>query len=64
MKLTRDVIKKISSIKKESEWMLNFRLNALDAFEKRDNATFGPRLDIDYDSINYYKEREAPLTND
>lgn len=64
MKLTRDVIKKISSIKKEPEWMLNFRLNALDAFEKSDNPTFGPRLDIDYDSINYYKEREEELTND
>lgn len=64
MKLTRDVIKKISGLKKESEWMLNFRLNALDAFEKSDNPTFGPRLDIDYDSINYYKEREEALTND
>lgn len=64
MKLTRDVVKKISSIKQEPKWMLDFRLNALDAFNKSENPTFGPRLDIDYDSINYYKEREESLTND
>ena len=64
MKLTADVVKKISNIKNEPEWMLNFRLNALDAFEKSNNPSFGPKLDIDYDSINYYKERVDDLTND
>ena len=34
MKLTTDVVKKISKIKNEPEWMLNFRLTALDAFNK------------------------------
>ena len=63
MKLTRDVIEKISSIKKEPDWMLDFRLNAFDAFNKSNNPSFGPKLDIDYDSINYYKEREDNLTN-
>lgn len=64
MKLTSDVIKKISSIKKEPSWMLDFRLNAFDAFIKSENPSFGPKLFIDYDSINYYKEREDNLTND
>lgn len=64
MKLTKDVVKKISSIKNEPEWMLDFRLNALEAFEKSSNPSFGPKLDIDYDSVNYYKERENTLTND
>ena len=63
MKLTTDVVKRISSIKNEPEWMLDFRLNALEAFDKSNNPSFGPRLDIDYDSINYYKEREDNLTN-
>ena len=63
MKLTADVVRKISSIKNEPSWMLDFRLNALDAFDKSNNPSFGPRLDIDYDSINYYKEREDSLTN-
>ena len=63
MKLTSDVVKRISSIKKEPEWMLKFRLNALDDFNKSSNPSFGPKLDIDYDSINYYKEREENLTD-
>ena len=63
MKLTSDVIKRISSIKCEPEWMLDFRLKAFDAFTKSDNPSFGPKIDIDYDSINYYKEREEKLTN-
>ena len=64
MKLTADVVKKISNIKNEPEWMLNFRLNALDAFDKSTNPSFGPKLEIDYDSISYYKERVDNLTND
>ena len=63
MKLTKDIIKKISSIKNEPSWMLDFRLNALDVFNKCDNPNFGPKLDIDYDSINYYKERIDSLTD-
>ncbi len=63
MKLTKEIVQRISSIKKEPEWMLEFRLNALEAFEKSSNPSFGPKLDIDYDNINYYKEREEELTN-
>jgi len=64
MKLTAGVVKKISNIKNEPDWMLNFRLNALDVFEKSNSPSFGPKLDIDYDSISYYKERVDNLTND
>ena len=63
MKLTKEVVEKISSIKGEPKWMLDFRLRSLDAFLKSNNPNFGPKLDIDYDQITYYKERENPLTN-
>jgi len=63
MKLTQEVIKKISETKKEPKWMLDFRYKAFDNFNKSDNPSFGPILDIDYDSINYYKEREDDLTD-
>ena len=63
MKLTSDVIKRISSKKNEPSWMLDFRLNALNSFIKSRNPSFGPNLDIDYDSINYYKDREDELTD-
>ena len=34
MKLTKKVVEKISSIKGEPKWMLDFRLRSLDAFLK------------------------------
>ena len=64
MKLTVDDIKYISSIKEEPSWMLEFRLNAYNHFLNTNDPEFGPKLKIDYDSINYYKKREEQLTND
>ena len=64
MKLTRDDIKNISSIKEEPTWMLDLRLKSFDYFKKSPEPSFGPKLKIDYDSINYYKKRTEKLTND
>ena len=64
MKLTRDKIKEISSIKQEPSWMTEFRLNAFDKFEELELPKFGPKLNIDFDSITYYKKRTEELTND
>lgn len=64
MKLTEEDIKNISSIKEEPEWMLKFRLNSYQYFIQGEEPKFGPKLKIDYDSINYYKKREEQLTND
>ena len=64
MKLTRDVINNISNIKNEPEWMREFRLNSFECFSKLDNPSWGPKINIDFDSITYYKERANPLTND
>ena len=63
MKLTKDDIKNISSIKEEPSWMLDFRLQSFDYFQKAKEPNFGPKLNIDYDSINYYKKREENLTD-
>lgn len=64
MKLTREVVKEISKIKNEPEWMMNFRLKAMECFDKTDNPNWGPKIDIDFDTITYYKKRENELTND
>ena len=64
MKLTKDVIKEISRIKDEPSWMREFRLNAFECFSKMEQPKFGPKLDIDFDAITYYKKRENELTND
>ena len=63
MKLTTEVVHEISKIKKEPKWMLDFRLQSLEVFQKKKNPSFGPDINIDYDSITYYKKREEELTN-
>lgn len=64
MQLTVNDIKNISTIKEEPHWMLDFRINSFNYFKESTEPDFGPKLNIDYDSINYYKKRDEELTND
>jgi Fe-S cluster assembly protein SufB len=55
--LTREIVEKISAMKKEPEWMLKYRLRALDQFLKKPMPTWGNCQllgDIDFDNIFYY----------
>src|SRR5437016_592193 len=53
--LSPEVVAAISQHKKEPEWMLKFRLKALDHFLKRPMPTWGADLStIDFDNIYYY----------
>lgn len=53
--LNAEVVKEISRVKNEPEWMLNYRLKALDAFLKMPLPKFGPDLSfIDFDSYTYF----------
>ncbi|WP_018017024.1 Fe-S cluster assembly protein SufB [Corynebacterium capitovis] len=53
--LNEDVVRDISGIKNEPEWMLNQRLKALDIFDRKPMPTWGADLsDIDFDNIKYY----------
>jgi Fe-S cluster assembly protein SufB len=53
--LNEDVVKEISWMKKEPEWMTKFRLNAYRAFVKRPTPQWGGNLnDIDFDDLYYY----------
>lgn len=54
--LSEKLIRDISKKKGEPKWMLDFRLKSYQAFKELDNPSFGPKLDIDFDSINYYKK--------
>lgn len=62
MELTKEYIKKVSKLKNEPEWMLNFRLKSFDKFKELDNPTFGPKIELDLNKINYYK-KIGDLTN-
>ena len=64
MKLTKEMIKEISAIKKEPNWMCDFRINAFEHFKNAKNPNWGPTIDVDFDSITYYKKRTEELTND
>lgn len=57
--LTEENIKKISSIKKEDEKTLEFRLRSFRLFQKQDLPDFGPKTDIDFSKIIYYKASDS-----
>jgi len=53
--LSREVVESISDIKKEPQWMREFRLKALEIFYKKKTPTRGGGVSkIDYDNIYYY----------
>jgi len=53
--LSEDVVRKISAMKQEPQWMLEFRLKALEHFQKRPMPAWGPDLsELDLNDIYYY----------
>ena len=48
--LNEDVVKEISKIKDEPEWMRNFRLKSYETFKNMPMPNFGPNLDIDFNN--------------
>lgn len=54
----------LSKKKNEPEWMLEFRLKSFAKFKELDNPKFGPKLDLDFNNITYYKGVEEKITND
>jgi Fe-S cluster assembly protein SufB len=66
--LDADVVKQISSMKGEPQWMLDFRLKALDHFQKRPVPTWGGDLaQLGLDDIYFYvkpSDRESRSWDD
>lgn len=54
-------IKKISEIKHEEQWILDYRLKSFETFKKLDMPNFGPKFDLDFDKVIYYKSREQGM---
>jgi Fe-S cluster assembly protein SufB len=53
--LTEATVREISGYKNEPEWMLKFRLRALQLFERKPMPNWGADLSgIDFDNIHYY----------
>ncbi|MFN3655187.1 MAG: Fe-S cluster assembly protein SufB [Candidatus Nitrosotenuis sp.] len=53
--LSKEVIKEISKLKNEPQWMLDFRLRSYEVFMKKPMPNWGPDLGaIDFQNIYYY----------
>ena len=53
--LDENIVREMSEMKKEPDWMLNFRLKSLKKFDSRPMPKWGGNLDtIDFDDIYYY----------
>ncbi|XBH22641.1 Fe-S cluster assembly protein SufB [Jonesiaceae bacterium BS-20] len=63
--LSEDVVRNISKLKDEPEWMLNQRLKALKLFRKKPMPSWGADLsDIDFDNIKYFvRSTERQVTS-
>ncbi|HHT66813.1 MAG TPA: Fe-S cluster assembly protein SufB [Erysipelotrichaceae bacterium] len=53
--LNEDIVRQISELKNEPEWMLEYRLKSYKAFKKIPLPNFGPDLtNLDFDSYTYF----------
>ena len=53
--LNENIVRQISRLKNEPEWMLEYRLKSLKAFQKLPMPSFGPDLSsLDFDSYTYF----------
>lgn len=65
--LTEDIVRKISAMKEEPEWMLDFRLRALKLFNDRPMPTWGNTEllnEIDFANIHYFVRSSEKQQND
>lgn len=63
--LTEEVVREISEVKGEPEWMLDFRLKSLAQYHKMPMQTWGADLSgIDFDNITYYQKPSDKAARD
>ena len=57
--LSEQKVKKISEIKNESDWVLDYRLKGYKFFVEQKMPLFGPEINLNFDDVIYYKNNEA-----
>lgn len=62
--ITEDNIQKISDIKQEAEWILDYRLQSYQYFKSLPMPSFGPKYDINFDNVIYYKSNFSTIYSD
>jgi Fe-S cluster assembly protein SufB len=61
--LNEEFIHWLSDKKNEPDFMLEFRLNSYKKFLELDNPNFGPKIELDFNNINYYKSDVDRVTD-
>ncbi len=62
--LTEEVVREISKLKNEPDWMLEFRLKCYKAFKELPMPSFGPDLSfLDFDSYTYFIRPSTKVEN-
>lgn len=57
--LSEESVRKISEIKGEETWVLDYRLNGYKSFVSQDMPKFGPEINLNFDDVIYYKSNDA-----
>lgn len=57
--LSEEKVKKISEIKNESDWVLDYRLKGYKSYVEQSLPLFGPEINLNFDDVIYYKNNEA-----
>lgn len=57
--LSEEKVKKISEIKHENDWVLDYRLKGYKSFMEQKMPLFGPEINLNFDDVIYYKNNEA-----
>lgn len=61
--LTKENIEKISEIKHEEQWVLDYRLKSYEIFKNKDMPDYGPKYDLDFDKVIYYKNEDNKINS-
>ena len=57
--LSEEKVRKISEIKNEDDWVLDYRLKGYKSFVEQGMPLFGPEINLNFDDVIYYKNNEA-----
>ena len=57
--LSEEKVRKISEVKQEDSWVLDYRLKGYKSFVEQGMPLFGPEINLNFDDVIYYKNNEA-----
>ena len=57
--LSEEKVRKISEVKQEDSWVLDYRLKGYKSFVEQGMPKFGPEINLNFEDVIYYKNNEA-----